>query len=78
MILGIHTANVVPVCSAAYLTGMVLLSLPDVSNPDHLMQNLQTSIELGVDLMKDIVAAGYGFLKEKTGFDNSNPSAKKS
>lgn len=65
MILGIHTANVVPVCSAAYLTGMVLLSLPDVSNPDHLMQNLQTSIELGVDLMKDIVAAGYSFLKEK-------------
>lgn len=42
------------------------------------MQNLQTSIELGVDLMKDIVAAGYGFLKEKTGFDNSNLSAKKS
>jgi hypothetical protein len=29
------------------------------------MQDIQTSIELGVDLMKDIVAAGYSFLKEK-------------
>ena len=29
------------------------------------MQDIQTSIELGVDLMKDIVAAGYSFLKEQ-------------
>lgn len=28
-------------------------------------KDIQTSIELGVDLMKDIVAAGYSFLKEK-------------
>lgn len=46
---------------------LVLLSLPAVLNPDPLMQNIQTSIELGVDLMKDIVAAGYSFLKEKNG-----------
>jgi len=29
------------------------------------MQDIQVAIELGVDLMKDIVAAGYSFLKEK-------------
>ncbi|MBX2891423.1 MAG: NACHT domain-containing protein [Saprospiraceae bacterium] len=29
------------------------------------MQDIQLAIELGVDLMKDIVAAGYSFLKEK-------------
>lgn len=29
------------------------------------MQDIQTSIELGVDLMKDIVAEGYSFLKEE-------------
>lgn len=35
------------------------------SNPQILMQDIQLAIELGVDLMKDIVAAGYSFLKEK-------------
>ncbi|MBK7940205.1 MAG: hypothetical protein IPJ82_25370 [Lewinellaceae bacterium] len=54
-------------CSAFRVKKLVLLSLPAVLNPDPLMQNIQTSIELGVDLMKDIVAAGYSFLKEKNG-----------
>ena len=34
-------------------------------HPTDSMQDIQVAIELGVDLMKDIVAAGYSFLKEK-------------
>ena len=30
------------------------------------MSDFQAAVELGVDLMKDIVAAGYSFLKEKS------------